>query len=417
MRVLVLGAGLIGTTLAYELMQRGHEVVVIDRQLGAARECSFANGGQLSYSHAEPWATPRLLPKIIQWFGKKDAPLVFRLHADPAMWRWALQFLARCTTARNLEGTRTMLRLSLYSRECFRKIVAGIPLDFAFRPSGTLHVYQDKKVLAQAIRHAEFQQELGCGFTRFSPEETVQKEPALMPVLPTLAGGLFFPLDDIGDAYTFTTGLAAQCKGVEFRWNTSVTRIETDGEKVTGVTTDKGTFTADAYVMALGADSPLLLNPIGVRIPIYPLKGYSATLQARAQPFTLQTSILHEQKKVVVTPLGSQLRIAGTAEFTGYDTQPTSYRVDAIIKAAQDLFPGLEGIQQATSWACLRPAIPDGAPVLGHSPFKNLFLNTGHGSLGWTLCAGSAVVVADIMEGKTPAIALEGLTGERFLRK
>lgn len=414
MRILVLGAGLIGTTLAYELMQRGHEVTVVDRQPEGARECSFSNGGQLSYSHAEPWASPQVLLKILQWLGRKDAPLVFRFRADPAMWSWALKFLKHCTHARNLEGTRTMLRLSLYSRECFQRLRQSVPVEFDFAETGTLHIYKSEKSLERAIRHAEFQKQLGCSYQVLNAEETVTKEPALKAIQSTLVGSIHFPLDQTGDAYRFTTGLVAHCKNVDFRFNTTITAIESQGDSITGVLTNQGKLTADAYVVALGAESPSLLKKLGIRLPIYPLKGYSISLPLDDNKHSFRTSILDESCKVVATRLGEKLRIAGTAEFAGYNTEPTDYRINTIIRAAQALFPELDRWNEISRWACLRPAVPDGIPLLGKTPLKNLFLNTGHGSLGWTLAAGSAMIVADAIEDKTLAISLDGMGLDRF---
>ena len=414
MHVLILGSGVIGTTLAYVLTQQGHEVTVIDRQPASARECSFANGGQLSYSHAEPWASPYMLKRIIRWLGKKDAPLVLRLHNDPQMWQWVWAFMRHCTHKRNSEATRNMLKLSLFSKECFATLRQEITCDFSHQATGTLHLYKKQQRLDDAARHASYQKQFGCDYTVLSSKQALAKEPALTSSEESIAGALFFPQDESGDVHAFTQGLAKQCHNVDFRYNTAIKNILCDKGKITGVTTDKGIIKADSYVMALGADSPLLLKDLGINIPLYPMKGYSVSVPTDGYEAAPSMCVTDETHKIVVSRLGNIVRVAGTAEFAGYDSSVSPERVRIVLNAAKQLFPHGGDYNNATSWACLRPAIPDGSPVLGKTPYSNLFLNTGHGSLGWTLSAASAYILSDIIEGKAPSIDLTGLTLDRF---
>ncbi len=417
MKILILGSGVIGTTLAYVLARRGYEVTVLDRQPESGRECSFANGGQLSYSHAEPWASPHVIPNLLKWIGRADAPLVFRMRYDPDMWKWGWQFLRHCTHTRNEAGTRAMLRLALYARESFRELEQQTESLFDYLDQGILHIYRDEKSLYAALAHAKFQSELGCPFELLNREQVVAKEPAFKQSAELLAGGVFFPYDGTGDIFAFTQGLAAECQAMEnvtFSYNTSIEVIHTDGDKISGVVTNHGTFTADHYVMALGADSPLWLKKLDMPTSIYPVKGYSISIPIEDDTAAPRVGVTDQALKIVYSRLGNRLRVAGTAELNGYNYDVREDRVEPLLRATQIFFPGCGNMQEVTRWACLRPYVPDGMPILGNTPYRNLVLNTGHGSLGWTLAAGSAYIVADIIEGKTPGIDLTGLTIDRF---
>jgi D-amino-acid dehydrogenase len=417
MKILVLGSGVIGVTTAYQLAKRGHEVSVVDRRDGSAAECSFANGGQLSYAHVEPWASPALLPKIPKWLMKKDSPLVFHLSADPAMWCWTMKFLACCNSKKARESTINMMRLSLYSKECLKEIDAETSVQYSKISKGTLHTFKDEAMMQANIKQAEFQKTLGCDYKVLnSRKECEALEPSLKYSPSDIIGGLYFPVDETGDVHEFSKNLShiLTDKGVQFHCGTNIISILTDGDKITGVETDKGVLTADKYVVCLGATSSVLLKKIGVPVPIYPMKGYSISINITNMDKTPEIGITDQSNKIVFSRLGNILRVAGTAEFAGYDDSITKSRIDTLKKMAKESFPEGGDIDNALPWACLRPSTPDGSPIIGETKYKNLFLNTGHGTLGWTLSCGSAKAAADIIEGKKPEISLEGLTLERY---
>lgn len=418
MSVLVLGAGVIGVTTAYQLAKRGHEVTVIDRKDDCATECSYANGGQLSYSHAEPWASPAVLPKIPHWLWQEHSPLVFRLRMDPAMWLWAMKFLMCCTEKKAVKATENMLRLALYSRQCLEAVEAYTHVQFQQSQKGILHIFRDELMMEANVHHAEFQKKLGCDFTLLaSRQECETLEPALKHAPARIVGGIHFPMDGTGDVYMFTQELKKYLQEkhqVKFVYNTSVEQILVESYEVTGVKTDKGLMKADAYVACLGAAAPKLLHPLGIKLPIYPMKGYSISIPIADDAEAPTVGITDQGNKIVFSRLGNILRVAGTAEFAGYDDSVNDNRIATLKTMAKETFPDCGDYNEATTWACLRPQIPDGSPVLGRSPYRKLFLNAGHGTLGWTLACGSAKIVADILEGGQPDISLKGLDMARF---
>lgn len=420
MKVIILGSGVIGVTTAYLLASHGHEVVVLERQPSVAMECSFANGGQLSYSHAEPWASPHLLPKIPKWLIDKYSPLVFRLRWDTAMWSWLYQFLRQCTHEKMMAGTSRMLNLTLYSQKVMETIFHPLNLafDYSHDNRGIIHIFKNAASLAANIAHAEFQKTLGCPFEILpSREACEEKEPAFRFSSKSIIGGIFYPLDASGNVNTFSQTLAALAreKGATFHFNTHITAIEHKSHAIQSILTDQGTFSGDTYVVCLGAYSPLPLRPLGIKLPVYPMKGYSISIPIQDGTKAPRIGVTDQGNKVVYSRLGNILRLAGTAEFAGYDHRIDPQRIAALKKMIQCLFPQAGDLTRATEWACLRPSTPDGLPVLGHTPFSNLILNTGHGTLGWTLACGSAKITTDIVEGKSPDISLDGLTLQRFL--
>lgn len=411
MKVLILGSGVVGVSLAYVLAQRGHHVEVIDRQEQSGAETSFANGGQLSYSHAEPWATPGVLAKLPKWLIKSDSPLTLHLRADPDMMLWGLRFLRNCTPDRAGRNGVNLLRLGLYSRLKMQALVAETNTAGAFdyAEHGILHIYATQADLDHDRRRAEFQAKFGCEQRILTREEVLSLEPSLTQTGRPIAGGIHAHMDATGDAGRFTIALAGICEahGVTFHYNTDITQIHAEGDRITGVHTDRGVHTADCYVMALGAFSPLFLKGLDIRVPIYPMKGYSVTIPAN--DFTPQISVTDGSRKIVYTRLGDRLRVAGTAEFAGYDLEVIRARVEPIVDASRTLFPKADWDTRLLEWACLRSSTPEGTPLLGRTPIANLFLNTGHGTLGWTQAAGSAYIVADVIEGRQPEITLGGL--------
>ena len=398
MKIVVLGAGVIGVTSAWYLAEAGHEVTVVDRRAQPGLETSFANGGQISAGHAEPWAKPAALPKILKWLGHEDAPLLFRPRADWAQWRWGLGFLRECIPGRFERNAHTLAGLATYSRDCLQalretpgirydELTRGI-LQFATREADLRTLEEQVKVMNAFGARREFK----------TAEECVALEPALRNSREKVLGGLYDPHDESGDAHKFTVELARRCeqRGVRFRYGHAVTRIEAAGDRVEGVDGLQG----DAYVVALGSYSPLFLRPLGIRIPGYPLKGYSITLETKEGP---TVSLTDEAAKIVISRLGNRLRAAGTAELTGYDTSINEVRCNAILQRIRTLFPSVVP-REVKTWAGLRPATPSNVPVIGRTRLANLFLNTGHGTLGWTLACGSGRALADIVSGRKPQV-------------
>lgn len=415
MKILVLGSGLLGITTAYELGKRGFQVTVIDRQGLPAAETSFANGGQLSYSHAEPWASASLLPKLPKWLIHPDSPLVFRPRADKEMIKWGLKFLRNCTSFRADTNTVNLLRLGLYSKKCMHVIMNNETLDFDYSDKGILHIYGTQAELEHGKRQVEFQAKFGGDEKILTREQVLTLEPTLANSSQVIFGGIHAHHDESGDAHSFCNQLAkiaTEKYGVKFEYGISVNDIKTEGKQITAIATDKGDMQADGYVMALGSYSPVYLQKIGIRVPIYPMKGYSITIMADESCPNL--SLTDGTHKIVYSRLGKRLRVAGTAEFAGYDHSINEERITPIVNAAKTLLPKTNWNQEISKWACLRPSTPDGPPIIGGTPYKNLLLNTGHGTLGWTQAAGSATLLADIMENKTPSILLHGLTLGRY---
>jgi D-amino-acid dehydrogenase len=407
-KVLVLGAGVVGVASAWYLAEAGHEVTVLDRQPQAAMETSFANGGQISAGHAEPWAKPSVLPKILRWLGREDAPLAFRARADWAQWMWGLRFVRECLPGRFERNCRALAGLAAYSRECLRELRAGTGLRYDQLSRGILHFAtngQDFEVLA---RGAEAARALGIERQVKSAPECLALEPALKDSQVPVTGGVYTPGDESGDACRFTRELARLCaaRGVRFRYDSTVKRIDQAGGKARAVVLDNETIGADAYVVALGSYSPLFLNPIGIRIPVYPLKGYSITLHLgpEHEAAAPSVSLTDEAHKIVISRLGNRLRAAGTAELAGYDTTVNALRCAAIARRLKGLFPGLGGVTTYESWSGLRPATPSNVPLIGRSRLANLFLNTGHGTLGWTLACGSGRALAELVSGRAPEV-------------
>jgi D-amino-acid dehydrogenase len=411
LKVVVLGAGVVGVASAWYLAEAGHEVTVLDRQAEAGRETSYANGGQISAGHAEPWARPDVLPKVLRWLGRENAPLLFRPRASLAQWEWGLRFLFECLPGRFERNTRELAGLALYSRECLGALRNDTGIEYRSMRRGILHFCTDEKEFEALARHAEAMHRIGIAREVKSGAECVALEPALRQSTVRIVGGVHTPQDESGDAYEFTRELArrAQERGVKFRYGETVKSIDVSGDRVIGVAAlgaGAGRIRGDVYVVALGSYSPLVCAPLGVRMPVYPLKGYSVTIpltaeQADAAP---GVSLTDEARKIVITRLGDRLRGAGTAELGGYDTEVNTVRCAAIFDRLRTLFPSIVPAKEVTYWAGLRPATPNNVPLIGRTRLRNLFVNTGHGTLGWTLACGSGRALADLVSGRRPEV-------------
>ncbi len=406
MKIVVIGAGVIGVTSAWFLARDGHEVTVLDRQPGPALETSYANGGQISVSHAEPWANPAALGRIIRWLGREDAPLLWRLRADPAQWAWGIGFLSQCRQARTLENMRALVALGLYSRETLGDLRAELGLSYDQQLRGILHVYTDDQEFERACVQARSMRQFGCERVPATAEECLAIEPALRGGIP-LCGGTFTAGDESGDAHAFTAALAehAQASGVKFRYGRTLSRLCVQGDRILAVELADGErLAADVFVMAAGSFSSPLLRSVGVRLPVYPAKGYSATFTLRDGSIAPTVSLTDDTRKLVFSRLGRRLRVAGTAEFSGYNTHINPVRCQAIFDRTTQFFPELAQCEEVEYWAGLRPSTPGNVPIVGMSPFQNLWLNTGHGTLGWTLACGSADLLAALISGRAPGL-------------
>jgi D-amino-acid dehydrogenase len=416
MKVLVLGGGVIGVTAAYYLNRAGHEVTVIDRQREPAMETSFANGGQISWSAAHPWAAPGIVTTALKWLLKPHSPLVLHPRLDPALWTWLARMLGNCTDERYRINKERMLRLARYSHACLRELRAETGIRYDEQARGTLWLLRESRQIEKASRDTRLLDELGLPYRVLDAAGCVRQEPALATVAHKLAGGIHFSGDESGDCRAFTLKLAAQAQtnGVRFAGEAVIRSLVAAGNDISHVSTDRGDFKADAYVLACGAWSPLLARPLGLRLPVYPVKGYSLTVPIDNSAAAPLGTITDETYKVVVTRLGNRLRAAGTAELAGYDLHLRPKRLATIAHVIRDLFPDAGDVARAEPWTGLRPMTPDNPPLLGATPYKNLFLNTGHGTLGWTQACGSGRVIADIISGYLPEIDLDGLTLVRF---
>jgi len=416
MKVLVLGSGVIGVTSAWNLAAAGHEVTVVDRQDGAGQETSFANAGEVSPGYSAPWAGPGVPVKAIKWLLMQHRPLVIRPHLDWHLIRWGLAMLRNCTAARYELNKGRMVRLAEYSRDMLRELRAATGVRYDERMLGTLQLFRTQKQLDGTGADIEVLQRSGVPFELLDRAGCIRHEPALARVQDKFVGGLRLPGDETGDCFQFTRNLAALAaqRGVTFRYGTRIERLETSGGRLAGVVTDQGTLQADAYLLALGSYSPLLLAPIGIRIPVYPVKGYSITVPITDAAGAPESTVMDETHKVAVTRLGTRIRVGGTAELAGYTLKLHEPRRRTLEHVVSDLFPAGGDVGRAEFWCGLRPMTPDGTPVLGGTRLPNLYLATGHGTLGWTMAAGTGRVMADLISGRAPAIDMAGLTVDRY---
>jgi D-amino-acid dehydrogenase len=416
MKVLVMGAGVIGVTTSYYLAKAGFEVTVIDRQPGPGRETSFANAGEVSPGYASPWAGPGVPAKAVRWMLDRYGPLVVRPQADPAMWRWIFQMLRNCTSARYAVNKARMVGVAEYSRDCLRALRTDIGITYDERSQGTLQLFRKQSQLDAIGGDVKVLSQYNVPFEVLDREGCVRAEPGLAAVRNSFVGGLRLPDDETGDCQMFTERLekVAAGLGVRFVYGTTIKTIDVAGGSVAQVTTDKGTFSADKYVMALGSFSPLLLRPLGIDIPVYPVKGYSITVPVIDEAASPQSTVMDETYKVAITRLGDRIRVGGTAEVGDYKVRLLPDRRAPLDRSLMDLFPKGGDMSRSTFWSGLRPMTPDGPPIIGPTAFDNLYLNTGHGTLGWTMACGAARVVADQIVGLTPEIPADELSLRRY---
>jgi D-amino-acid dehydrogenase len=415
-KIIVLGSGVIGTTSAYYLAKAGHEVTVIDRQPTAGLETSYANAGEVSPGYSAPWAAPGIPVKAMKWLLMRHSPLAIRPSLDPAMWRWVFEMLMNCTSARYETNKGRMVRLAEYSRDCLAQLRADTGISYDERTQGTMQLFRTQKQVDASAADIAVLERYGVPYEVLDPAGCIKVEPALAQVREKFVGALRLPGDETGDCFMFTQQLAAMAEkaGVRFKYGVSIQRLATDGRKITGVITSEGQMKADSYVLALGSYSPLLLRELGIRIPVYPIKGYSITIPIHDAKSAPESTIMDETYKVASTRLGDRIRVGGTAEIAGYDLTLRNARRETLEHSVVDLFPRGGDVAKAEFWTGLRPMTPDGTPVVGPTPYGNLFLNTGHGTLGWTMACGSGRLLSDLVTGKRPEIDTEGLFMDRY---
>jgi D-amino-acid dehydrogenase len=419
-KVLVLGSGVIGTSIAYYLARDGHEVQVLERQPGPALETSFANAGEVSPGYSAPWAGPGVPVKAIKWMLMQHSPLVIWPLLDPDMWRWGAMMLANCTARAYALNKSRMVPIAEYSRDCLKALRAETGIAYDERAQGTLQLFRTQKQLDGIGGDVEVLRQYGVPFEVLDREGFCKVEPALRLTQEKFVGALRLPGDETGDCFKFTNRLAemAQALGVRFRFGTTLVGIDTEGSgaarRITGVRSSVGTLQADRYVMALGSHSPPMLKPLGLRIPVYPVKGYSITVPIVDPAGAPESTIMDETHKVAVTRLGDRIRVGGTAELAGYSLALREARRATLNHVVTDLFPRGGDVARASFWCGLRPMTPDGTPIIGPTPLENLLLATGHGTLGWTMAAGTGRVIADMVSGRKPDIDVSGLAMSRY---
>jgi D-amino-acid dehydrogenase len=401
MRVVVLGAGIIGTTTAFRLVEAGHEVTVVDRQPDAGLETSFANGGLVTPATSDSWAAPGTPTKILKWLGQDDAPMLLRLAAVPGMLNWGIRFLANCRPEQWRQNTKAILSLALLSLDELRSLTEDEGLDYDRNPPGLLKLFRDPYSMESAVRAADLFRELGVRAEKLTSLEAIRTEPALKPIEAQISGAIFYPDDESGDAYKFTREVAerARARGVAFLFGRKIIGLQRGSDRIEAAMTDHGPVSGDLYVLALGSYSAPIGRTAGLSLPVYPAKGYSITAEAKGWNGAPRIPVADDGLKVAVTPLGDTLRVAGTVEFTGFDTSLNAARGRTLVKSLAAILPHYPrgDIRQ---WTGLRPLTPSGRPLIGRTHLANLLVNTGHGPLGWTLAAGSARLITTMVEGK-----------------
>lgn len=416
MKITILGAGVIGVTSAYYLAKAGHEVTVLDRQPGPALETSFANAGEISPGYASPWAAPGIPQKAVKWLFMKHAPLIIRPMADAATWRWMMAMLANCTSARYATNKGRMVRLAEYSRDCLIALREETGIAYDHRTQGTLQLFRTQKQLDGIGKDVEVLRADGVPYEVLDPAGCIKAEPALARVSDKIVGGLRLPNDETGDCFKFTNSLQnhAEALGVTFRYGVDIRGLKFMGDRIAGVVTADGFVQSDLFVMALGSYTPAMLKPLGLTAPIYPVKGYSITVPIVDESRAPVSTIMDETYKIAITRLGDRIRVGGMAEIAGFNDDLPQARRATLAHSVEDLFGGAGDQSKATFWSGLRPMTPDGTPIIGGTRFSNLYVNSGHGTLGWTMACGSGRVLADIISSREPEIETADLGLARY---
>ena len=419
MKIVVLGAGVIGVTSAWYLARAGHQVTVVDRQPAAAMETSFANAGEISPGYSTPWAAPGIPQKALRWMFQRHAPLVLHASADPRRASWMAKMLRNCTADAYAVNKSRMMRIANYSRDCLGALRAETGIHYDERTRGTLQVFRDAYQVKAVQKDIEVLRADGVPFEVLDAEGCVAAEPGLAFSRHLLAGGLRLPNDETGDCHVFTQRLAAlaEAEGVTFHYGTAIEGLEGSSSRITAVRTSAGRLVADGFVVALGSYSPALVAPFGIRLPVHPVKGYSLTLPIVDESRAPVSTVMDETYKVAITRLGDRIRVGGLAELAGFDLSLSPRRRATLAKSVGELFGGAGDLDRATFWTGLRPMTPDGTPIIGPTSVGNLWVNTGHGTLGWTMAAGSARVLSDLISGRTPEIRADDLSCARYDRK
>ncbi len=416
MKVIVLGSGVVGLTSAWYLAQAGHEVIVIDRQPSSAQETSFANAGQISYGYSSPLSAPGVPQKAFKWMTQKHSPLIMRPSVSPDLYAWTLRFLANCTQARYKTNKSRMLRIANYSRECLIDLRKTTDIDYEGRQEGTLQVFRRQEQVDAVQKDMKILADSGTKFKLLTTQECLIHEPGLTAVKDKIVAGLHLPDDETGDCFKFCQELTQMAinAGVTFKFNVQIKRLIKNGDKITGVSTSEGDLSADAYIVSMGSHSQSMLKPLGINVPIYPVKGYSLTLPIINEEHAPTSTVMDETYKVAITRFRDRIRVAGTAELAGFDMQLSEKRKATIAMVVNDLFPQAIDLAQAEYWTGLRPMTPDGTPIIGKTIIPNLYINAGHGTLGWTMACGSGRLISDIVSGKKPDIDTNGLDASRY---
>ncbi len=416
MKIMILGSGVVGVTSAYYLARQGHEVTVIDRQAQPALETSFANAGQISPGYSAPWAAPGIPAKAVKWLMSEHSPLAIQPKMDPALWAWMLQLLSNCTESRYAVNKERMMRLAEYSRDCFVDLRKTLKISYEDRQQGTLQLFRKQQQVEASAKDIEVLKSCGVAFEALDIDGCIAVEPALARVKDKFVGGLRLPGDETGDCFQFTQKLADEAKrlGVRFRFHTQVQQLLSDGKQITGVKTSAGTLSADRYVVAMGSYSTKLLNDVGMRLPIFPVKGYSLTLPITDPEAAPRSTVMDETYKVALTRFEDRIRVAGTAELASFDLSLPDKRRETISFVVNDVFPDGGDLSQAEFWTGLRPMTPDGTPIVGATPMANLYTNCGHGTLGWTMSCGSGQLLADLISQRETGIDTAGLDVSRY---
>ncbi|WP_336801594.1 D-amino acid dehydrogenase [Kaistia sp. MMO-174] len=416
MKITILGAGVIGVTSAYYLAKAGHRVTVIDRQPGPALETSFANAGEISPGYSSPWAAPGIPQKAVKWVFMKYAPLIIQPMLDADTWRWVIAMLGNCTSARYAVNKSRMVRLAEYSRDCLIDLRNEIGIEYDGRARGTLQLFRTQKQLDGIGKDIAVLKSDGVPFSVLDPAGCIAAEPGLAHVREKIVGGLQLPHDETGDCFKFTNELAkrAEALGVTFQYGVDLLGVRTEGKRIVAVKTSRGEVIADAFVAAMGSFTPQFLKPLGLRVPVYPVKGYSITVPIVDETRAPVSTVMDETYKIAITRLGDRIRVGGMAEIAGFNRDLPPSRKATLVYSVEDLFGGAGDQSKATFWTGLRPMTPDGTPVIGRTDYANLYLNTGHGTLGWTMACGSGRLLADLIGGRKPDIQSDDLGIQRY---